>query len=271
MAASQQDKTVHVARGAMLAPPDLQALLPYAKQFYATASSYTWVFACLDDTYVVAALQRMPASGQHLGGGTHRSASTRPSRRYGMLSAKNQLTCVDCMRTAGRGPMLMPGQVSLSTKPPSASAATSTLSWKGRADAAWLSSGSRSVAAGRVRQPSSSVCWRAHAQQQRQLPCTVLRQASQGQGWWLGSREAWQVFKVFNAKPGGHALPKRFREEHEWKMVFAGHYMYVKQNSGSKGLPAEFRSDFVTGWEKRIHQNKRRSRASGVLFHRNNH
>ena len=36
----------HVSRGAMLgalhARPDLQALLPYARQFYATASSYTW-------------------------------------------------------------------------------------------------------------------------------------------------------------------------------------------------------------------------------------
>ena len=67
--------------------------------------------------------------------------------------------------------MLMPGQVWPSTKPPSASAATPTLSWKGHVDAASLSSGSRSVAAGRVRQPSSSACWRAHAQQRRQLPC----------------------------------------------------------------------------------------------------
>ena len=69
-----------------------------------------------------------------------------------------------------RGPMLMPGKVWPSTKPPSASAGTPTLSWKRRADAASLFSGSRSVAAGRARQPSSSACGRAHAQQRRQPP-----------------------------------------------------------------------------------------------------
>ena len=39
----------HVSRGAMLeawhARPELQPLLPYARQFYATPSSYTWVDA----------------------------------------------------------------------------------------------------------------------------------------------------------------------------------------------------------------------------------
>ena len=57
------------------------------------------------------------------------------------------------------------------TKPPSASATTPTLSWRGRADAA--SVGGR----------SSSACWHTHVQQRGLRPTAALRASALGHCW----------------------------------------------------------------------------------------